>query len=143
MNATGLIQKTGNALIVIKGIDDQCNVFAHINLGIPGASKKLGCSVNEVGRHNAGKEPLLISLIHQRKTVAEQAKCGKDEDSIGAARLQLTGNIDHGFTGGDHIVNHDDVHHLGIAAEILVGLNGSLAVDNHRVITALVEHTEF
>ena len=75
-------------------------------------------------------------------TVAEEAEGGEDEDTVGTACLQLPGNIDHRFARRDHIVHHDDIHPLRIAAEVFVRLNGVLTVDDHRIVAALVKHTK-
>ena len=44
-----LVKKMADSSVVVKCINDICNVLAHINLSIPISCKKLRSSVNEVG----------------------------------------------------------------------------------------------
>ena len=83
--------------IVIKGINDICNVFAHINLGVPISGKKLGHSVNQIGCEDLRDHTILICLIKLFKSVAEKTEGCKGEYSVCAFVFKLLCNIYDGF----------------------------------------------
>ena len=75
-------------------------------------------------------------------SVGEQTEGGKTEHAVCALFLQLAADIDHGFAGRDHIVHHDRVFSVQILSEVLMRFNRVSAVDNNRIVAALVEHTD-
>ena len=58
------------------------------------------------------------------------------------ALFQFFGDVEHGFAGGDDVVGDENVLALDRIAEIFVRDDGVAAVDDHGIVTALVEHTE-
>ena len=142
MNLLGLIKKVADSLIVVKSINDICNVLAHINLRVPLSCKELRLSVNKVGSEDSCKYAISVSLIDSLVAVAEETEGGEYEDSLSALVLKLLSNVKNGLAGGDHIINDDNILALNVSAEVLVSYDGVLAVNDNGIIAALVEHTE-
>lgn len=136
------VEKVADGLIVVKGIDDVSNVLGKVNLLVPLALKKLGRAVNKVGGEDFIEETIFISLIHLLKAVAEETEGGEYKDAVSTSLLKLLCNVDNGTTGGDHIVNYDNVLSGKIATEELVRLDGVHTVNNYGIVTALIEGSE-
>ena len=81
VNLLGLIKKMADSLIVVEGINDICNILAHINLGVPLSFKESRLSVYKVGGEYSGEYSVRISLINSIVAVAEQTEGGEYERS--------------------------------------------------------------
>ena len=142
MYLLGLIEKMADGLIVVKRIDYIRNVLAHINLGVPLSLKKLWSSVYKICGEDSGEYTVSIRLVDSLVSVAEKTKGGEYKDSLSALILELLRNIKYGLARGNHIVYDNNVLAFNISAKVLVRNDGVLAVNDYRIITALVEHTE-
>ena len=71
VDSAGLVQKGVDGLIVVECVDKERDELAQVNLGVPGASEKLGGAVDEVGGEDFGDETFLVCLVHLLQTVAE------------------------------------------------------------------------
>ena len=128
MYLLGLIEQVAYGLVVVKSVNYVCNVFTKVNLFVPLSFKKFGSSVNKVSSEYLGKYPFLVSLVHILKTVAEEAKGGKYENTICTLILELLSDVDYGIAGGNHIVNNNNVLISNVTTEIFVSNDGVLTV---------------
>ena len=142
VDTLGLIKQSADGLVVVQGVDNQCNVFAHIDFNVPFSFKKLGHTVNEVGGEDLGEKTLFVCFVQSFKAVAEQTEGSEYEDAASALFFELSGNVDDGFTGGDHIVDNDHVFTVDVSAKVFVRFDGVFAVDDDGIVAALIEHTE-
>lgn len=95
----GLIEKMTDSSIMVKSINDICNILAHIDLRIPLSLQQLGSPVNKVGGKYLGEYTLGICLIDILKSVAEQTESCEDEDPLSTLFLKLICNIKDRVTG--------------------------------------------
>ena len=98
--------------------------------------------VDEVGGKYLVDNSVLVVLVELFKSVYEETEGGEYEDTVSTALLHLCGNIEHGIARRDHIVNEDKVHTGNVLTEEFVSNDGVSAVDDGRIVTSLVEHTE-
>ena len=132
----------GQAGIVIDEIDDHCSILAHISFLEPHSVLEFRGLVSEVGCDQLVKIALFIGLVKYVQSVCEQAKGRAEEDTLCVhVLLELSGSVQDGTAGGDHIVDNDRVLAVKVRAEELVGDDGILAVYDHRVISSFIEHT--
>ena len=135
------VKNEADRLVVVEGIDDVGNVLAHAYLNVPLLLCQSGVVIDEVGGKDLIDDTVLVSLIEALKTVGKESEGGKSINSLRAALLDLLCNVEERVTGGDHIVNDDDVLAVKILAEIFVSNYGVLTVYDAGVVTSLVEHT--
>ena len=82
-------EKLADGCVMVKGIDDICNVFAHIYLAVPLSCEKLGSAIYKVCGEDSVKESILISLVELCKTVCKQTECFKNKYSLCTLFLYL------------------------------------------------------
>lgn len=80
------IQQVADGGIVVQGIDDIGDVFAHVAADVPLPLEKFRGLVDQVGGEDAVDDPLFIGLVKLVQAVGEEAESGKDED---VSRLSL------------------------------------------------------
>lgn len=80
------IQQIADGGIVVQGIDDIGDVFAHVAADVPLPLEKLRGLVDQVGGEDAVDDPLFIGLVKLVQAVGEEAEGGKDEN---VSRLSL------------------------------------------------------
>ena len=102
----------------------------------------IGGAVDKVGGKYLVDNSVLVVLVELFKSVYEETEGGEYEDTVSTALLHLCGNIEHGIARRDHIVNEDKVHTGNVLTEEFVSSDGVSAVDDGRIVTSLVEHTE-
>ena len=72
---------------------------------------------------------------------AEQTVGCADEYTSGFTLFELTGNIQHTFSGCDHVINDNNIFALYGITEEFVSNDRVFAVDNSGIVAAFVEHT--
>ena len=87
------------------------------------------------------EDALLIGLVKLRKACGEDAEGGADEDTARIALVQLSGDLQGGVAGGDHIVNDDDVLAFYGSPQEFMGQYRILSVHGLGVVPSLIEHT--
>ena len=68
------VQEFADGVVVIQGVDDQGDVFAHIDADIVRSGEKLRCLVYDVGGQNLCEESFLISLVEFLQSAGEQSE---------------------------------------------------------------------
>ena len=96
--------------------------------------------VGEVGSDYPVEPAVFIGLVEGLKAIGEQSEGTADENTLCIHFLQLSGGIQHAFSGGNHIVNNDNVLSVNAVSQEFMGDDGVLAVYNGGIIAALVEH---
>ena len=108
MNTLCRIQQAADRSIVIQGVDQVCNILAHIDFRIPRSGKQLWTTVGQVCGKDTVDQAIRMRLIELIAPLRKEAKGSEVEDSLSALCLQLQCNVDQGITGSDHIINDDD-----------------------------------
>ena len=135
------IEQIADGSIVIQGVDDIGDVFAHIAVDVPLAAEKLRCLVDQIGGQDTMDQAVLICLVKSVKTGGEEAEGGEDKDLIGFALLEGACHFQNTLAGGDHIIYDDHILAFYAGTEEFMGHNGVAAVDDAGVVPSLVEHT--
>ena len=78
----------------------------------------------------------VIELLVRQKLVKEGFS---DSGNLNRESLKY---VKAGLSGGDHIVNYDNILTLNALTEVLVSLNGVLAVNDYCIVSSLIEHAE-
>ena len=94
---------------MVQVIDDERDVFAHIASGVVRLLQKLRRLVDKVCRKHCVKQTILIGTVKFFKTAGEQSERCADKDPACVALLQLACDVNHAVSGGDHIVDDDNV----------------------------------
>ena len=97
-------QGRAQGYVVVEGVDDGRQIFAHIRLQIPGAVKELLGTVVQVGGDYVVEIPLGIVVVEFLQAVGEQAEGAAEDDPGGIPLLQSPGGVQDALPGGDHIV---------------------------------------
>ena len=126
---------------MVDNINNTCKILAHICLYIVRSGQKLRDTVIQVSSDNLVDPALLIVSVKFIHALSKQTVSGADKYTVCVALFDLFGNIKHTFTGGDHIVNNDNVLALYGVTKKLMCYNRVLAVYNGGIITSLIEHT--
>ena len=126
---------------MVQSINDVSDVLTHIAVDVPFSLKQFRSLVDQVGGQYLIDDAVLISLGELVQTVGEETKSGEDEDLICLALLQSSGNFQHAFAGGDHIINDDHILALYAGAQELMSYDGVTTVDDTGVISSLIEHS--
>lgn len=80
-------KKVAYGSVMVKCIDDVCNVLTHVTVDVPFFGQKLGRLVNQVGSKDSCDGAFFISLIEAVETVGEKSEGSEDEDSVGISGL--------------------------------------------------------
>ena len=126
---------------MVKRIDDACHIFAHLCRLIPRTGNEFRCTVGQVGGDDFADIAFLIVSIEFLQTICEEAEGGADKDVVSAALFDLFCNVEHTLTGGDHIVDDDNIFSCYGIAEKLMCHDRVLSVYDGGVISSLIEHT--
>ena len=126
---------------MVQCINDACHIFAHLSRLIPWTGNKLRCAIGQIGGDDFADIAFFIVSIKFFKTIGEKTKRSADEDVVCATFLDLFCNVKHAFTGGNHIIDDDNIFSgYGIAQEFM-GYDRVLSVYDGRIVPSLVEHT--
>lgn len=137
------IEKIAYGVVVVQSVDDICNILAHIDLLIPFARKKLGGTIDKVGREYLDEYLFLIRLCRRYRDRCRKVRNVSNRNIRARAFfLELQGYVEDGISRGNHVVNDDDILAADISSEILVRFDGVLAVDDNGIVAALIEHSE-
>ena len=130
MNLLRLVKKMADCSVVVKSVNDVRNVLTHINLGIPLSGKKLRSSVNKVGGEDAIDETICMSIVEILKAVAEETKGCEYKDTLCTFVLKLLCDVNNRVTGGNHVVNDDNILTLYVTTKILMSNDRILTIDD-------------
>lgn len=126
--------------IVIQGIDNNCHKLAHISFDEIRAVVDLRRQIGQIRRDQAIDISGSVIIVELLKPFGEETERRTDEDTGSTPVLDLPCNIEHTFTGCNHIVYDDSGLALDIIAQEFVGYDRVLAVDNGGIIPSLIEH---
>ena len=110
------IKKITDRCIMVQRIDQKSDVFAHVAADVIFAGQKLRGLIYQVGSQYAIEQSFFVSLIEFFHTIGEQTKGGIQEDSFRMKGFQLSCYINHALTGGDHVINDQNIFSFYIAA---------------------------
>ena len=94
MDAFNGIEQIADGLVMVEGIDDICNVLAHINLNVPLLGEQFGRTVDKVCGEDLVKDTVLICSIDFLKAIGEETEGFEDEDTLCALLLELNSDIE-------------------------------------------------
>ena len=81
------IQQITDRSIMVEGINDQGDVFAHVAIYIVWLLKQLVCLINQIGGQEAVKVPVLVCVVEAFQSVCKQAKGSAHKDFGGPSFL--------------------------------------------------------
>ena len=96
------VQEFADGIVVIQGVDDQGDVFAHIAVDIVRFTQQFRGLVDQVGGQDVVEGPFFVGLIELCHAVGEQTKGGTHEDFVGSPVFEELSYLEHAVTGGDH-----------------------------------------
>lgn len=131
----------GHGNIMVHEVDDRSQEFTHIRFRIIRPGVYLRRLVGEICGDYPVEPAVFIRLVKGFQSVGEQAEGTADEDAFCIHFLQLTGGIKHAFTGGNHIIDDDNILAVNIVPQEFMSDNGILAVYDGGIIPAFIEHT--
>ncbi len=99
----------GHGCIVVEEVNDGGQELAHICNEDIFLVLDFIAHIGQVSGNNCIKEALFVALIELAHAIREQSEGGADEYSLGPHVLKLHGSVDHAGTGGDHIIDDDDI----------------------------------
>ena len=126
---------------MVDDIDDTCKIFAHVCFNIIFFCEELRKTIVQVCGDDSVNPTLLIIFIKFGKSLCEKTISSTDKYSFGFSLLDLFGNIQHTFSGCDHVINDNNIFALYGITEEFVSNDRVFAVDNSGVVAAFVEHT--
>ena len=116
-NSVYRIQEVADRIIMIQGINDQCDVFAHITADVVWLLKKLRCLVNQVGSEEFVEVAFFVSIIEFIKTVCEESECRADVNLTCTLLFQERSDFQDCITGRDHIIDEDHILAFDLRSE--------------------------
>ena len=131
----------GHGYIMIHEIDDGSHKLAHVRFCIVRALIQLRRLPGEIGRDYPVKPAFFVGVVKGIQAVGEQAEGTADEYTFCLHLLKLSRGIQHAFSGGNHIVDDDDVSALNIVAQELMGNDGIFSINDDGIVASLIEHT--
>ena len=126
---------------MIQTIHDTCCEFCHISFYIIWLCEKLRITIIQIRGNYFIDIFFLIEFVEFFKSIGEETECRADKYSSGLAILQLFRNIQHTFSGRNHIVNNYYVFAFYRGAKEFMSHNRVLSIDDDRVVTSFVEHS--
>ena len=135
------IQQLADRGIVVQGINEQSNIFAHIAVYIIFFLQKLIRLVHQIGGEQSVEITSREGFVEFFHSICEESEGGAHEDLTCSFVLQKCGNFQHAVAGGDHVINNDHILARNIGSQKLMGNDRIAAVNDSGVITAFVEHT--
>ena len=113
---------------MVKVVDEDRHVFAHICGFIPRTLEQLRLLIGGIGGDDLLDIAFFIGFVEDIKSGREETEGGKAEYTLCMKSLQFLCNIQHAFTGCDHVIDDDNILTLhGITKEFM-GNDGVLAV---------------
>ena len=134
------IQQVADGGVVVQGIDDVGDIFAHVAVDVPFPAQQLRCLIDQVRSQHPVDDSFFISPVEFVQAAGEQPEGGEDEYLVRPAVLQLRSHLQHAVPGGDHVIDDDHVLALHAGAQEFVGDDGIASVDYPCVVAPLIEH---
>ena len=131
MDPLDRIEKLADGIVMVEGVDDVGNVFAHIDLYVPLTLQQVRTAVYEVGGEHTVQHAVGIRLIKFIKSVGEQTESSKGKDTLGALFLGQGGGL---VVEGVDALDHGE-HHQGHDEEVQHGVD---EVAQHQRAAVLV-----
>lgn len=75
------VKELADGLVVVKGVDDQGNVFAHVAGDIVVFGKKLRGLVDQVSGEQFVEDAIFVGFVEFFQTIGEETEGGTDIDS--------------------------------------------------------------
>ena len=126
---------------MIKVVDNEGNILAHIHINVVGSLKKIRSLIYQVCGQYPVNDSLIIILVKLCKSPRKQTKGSAHKNLPGLPALQLLGHIHDTLTRGNHVVDDEHVLTLHAGSQELMCHDGIAAAHDFRVIAALIEHT--
>ena len=114
-----LLKKTVNLLswihnfsdtdVMIHRIDDQCNEFTHVCDQEIRLFLCFGRKISKIGSDHTVDISFFIIFIEFLKSVGKKSECSADKYAVCSTVFNLFCNIEHTFTGRNHIINDDRI----------------------------------
>ena len=142
VDSVNRLKQTADGFVVVQSIDEVSDVFGHINFLIPWTVDQFLWTVVQVGGEDFGNVTSFVSFVEVLQTIAEQTEGGADEDSVCTGSFQFFTDIQNGVTGGDHIVNNDQIFACYVRTQEVMSNDWVTAVYDYGVVSAFVEHTQ-
>ena len=99
-----------NRNIMIDDIDDTCKIFAHICFHIVRSGKKLRNTVVQVCGDNLYRSSLFRNIQSNLASPSVNSPlCSADKHALCVTLFDLLCHIQHTLSGGDHIVDNNNV----------------------------------
>ena len=133
------IQQLADRGIVVQGINEQSNIFAHIAVYIIFFLQKLIRLVHQIGGEQSVEITSREGFVEFFHSICEESEGGAHEDLTCSFVLQKCGNFQHAVAGGDHVINNDHILARNIGSQKLMGNDRIAAVNDsgggvHRYI---------
>lgn len=103
------IQQLADRGIVVQGINEQSNIFAHIAVYIIFFLQKLIRLVHQIGGEQSVEITSREGFVEFFHSICEESEGGAHEDLTCSFVLQKCGNFQHAVAGGDHVINNDHI----------------------------------
>ena len=126
---------------MVQGINDKRKELAHVRRDKIRFVVQLRREIGQVRGDHFIDITLFIVFIKFIKTVREKTECGADEYPARIAFFYLSCNVQHASARGDHIVDDDHILAVYVVPEEFMGDDRVLAVYDHGIIAAFIEHT--
>ena len=133
------IQKLGDGLARVYGMDVNGDVFRDIHLSVPRSACYLLPAVGGVGDEHGVQRALFIGGIEMLDSLCEQSECGHCEYPPGALPLAVFRHVQHGGAGTDHIVHNEHILVLHAGADVFMYVHHVIAAHHLGPGPALVE----
>ena len=103
------VKELADGLVVVEGVDDQGNVFAHVAGDIVVFGKKLRGLVNQVSGEQLVEDAIFVGFVEFFQAIGEETEGGTDIDSTGTSFFEERGNFKYCISGGNHIIDENHV----------------------------------
>ena len=98
------VDDAGNGHVMVQSNDEVRRILGDIDVHVPVAGQQVGHTVGQVGAHHVVQHPVGNGLIELCEAAGEQREGGVGDDALGAALLQVAGNLQHTLAGSDDVV---------------------------------------
>ena len=117
-----------NGHVMVDGCDEVGSILGAVHVIIPITGKQLGLAVGQIGTQHSGQNAILHCLVKLCKAAGEQGEGCVADDVLGTTLLQFAGNLQHGFAGGNDVINDEYRLATDALTQILMGNDGIAAV---------------
>lgn len=135
------VKELADGLVVVKSVDDQSNVFAHVAGDIVVFGKKLRGLVDQVSGEQLVEDAIFVGFVEFFQAIGEETKGGTDIDSTCTSFFEERGNFKYCISGGNHIIDENHVFAFKVWSKEFVGSDWMTAIYSFGVIKTLVVHS--